>query len=83
METFGNQFHDIFQLDVIKYTTDSKMVRLGVWATELEVTAAAAILNTNIFVYKPYGGKLMWQKFRPFCSDIFVEVSANIDLCAI
>ena len=35
------------------YMKRSRMQTLGTWATELEVIAAASLLNTTIYIYMP------------------------------
>ena len=41
------------------------MQTLGVWATELEIIAAACMLNTTIYVYARSGETLKWLKHSP------------------
>ena len=40
----------------------SRMQTLGTWATELEVIAAASLLNTTIYIYVKCGETFKWLK---------------------
>ena len=40
----------------------SRMQSLGVWATEVEIIAAASLLNATIYVYAQCGDSYKWLK---------------------
>ena len=40
----------------------SRMQSLGVWASEVEIIAAASLLNANIYVYAQCGDSYKWLK---------------------
>ena len=42
-----------------------RMQTLGTWATELEVIAAASLLNTTIYIYAKCGETFKWFKHSP------------------
>ena len=44
------------------YTKQSRMQSLGVWATEVEIIAAASLLNATIYVYARCGDSCKWLK---------------------
>ena len=47
------------------YMKRSRMQTLGTWATELEVIAAASLLNTSIYIYAKCGEAFKWLKHSP------------------
>ena len=47
------------------YMKRSRMQALGTWATELEVIAAASLLNATIYIYAKYGETSKWLKHSP------------------
>ena len=50
------------------YIEQSKMPSLGmhIWATEIEIIAAALLLQTTIYVYGPCGKMNKWQKLATY-----------------
>ena len=50
---------------IIQYLKISKMDTLTVWATEIEIFAAAQMLQTSIYVYAISGGKYTWLEHAP------------------
>ena len=44
------------------YIEQSHMQSLGAWATEIEIIAAASLLQTTIYVYGPCRKMNKWQK---------------------
>ena len=50
---------------IIQYLKISKMDTLTVWATEIEIFAAAQMLQTSIYVYAISGGKYTWLCYNP------------------
>ena len=51
--------------DSNKYLQDSSMSQLGTWATEIEIFAAAYLLNINIYIYTKYGWHWKWVRHAP------------------
>lgn len=51
--------------DSNKYLQDSSMSQLGTWATEVEIFAAAYLLNINIYIYTKYGWQWKWVRHAP------------------
>ena len=45
------------------YIEQSHMQSLGAWATEIEIIAAASLLQTTIYVYGPCRKMNKWQKY--------------------
>ncbi|KAK3105087.1 hypothetical protein FSP39_016983 [Pinctada imbricata] len=45
------------------YLNDSNMDKSGTWATEAEILASAAYLNTDIYVYAKSGKSYKWLKY--------------------
>ena len=45
-----------------QYMKRSRMQSLGVWATEVDIIAAASLLNANIYVYAQCGDSYKWLK---------------------
>ena len=45
-----------------QYMKQSRMQSLGVWATEVEIIAAASLLNATIYVYAQCGDSCKWLK---------------------
>jgi len=53
------------------YLQKSKMWKDGVWATDIEISAAANFLQTDIYTYTEIPGEnttLAWIKFPASCS---------------
>ena len=46
-----------------QYMKRSRMQSLGVWATEVEIIAAASLLNATIYVYAQCGDSHKWLKY--------------------
>ena len=59
------------------YVRDSRMANASVWATDVELHAAAALLGVNIYVYSTYGVQRCWLLHRPYYA------SENEDRCSI
>ena len=49
--------------DVEDYIRTSKMNRNGVWATEVEIVAAASMLGADFVVYTKYGDSEKWLTY--------------------
>ena len=47
------------------YINQSHMCHNGIWATECEILSAAALLNTNIYIYSFYGNTWKWLRYSP------------------
>ena len=45
-----------------QYMKRSRMQSLSVWATEVDIIAAASLLNANIYVYAQCGDSYKWLK---------------------
>ena len=65
------------------YMQRTRMQSLNVWATEVEIIAAATMLHTAICVFAPSGGTYKWLKHSPVikeisCSDSHQEESIFI-----
>ncbi len=54
----------MFDLDP-NYLNQSGMEIDGIWATEHEIFAAAALLNSKIFIYTVHGYGWKWIEFKP------------------
>ena len=53
-----------------EYVKNSAMSKLGVWGTESEIFAAAAMFQTNIVVYTiVHDSKCEWCTYRPLFHD--------------
>ena len=50
---------------VEQHLETSKMASETVWATDIEIHAAATMLQTPIMVYSKYGSCFKWLKFAP------------------
>ena len=63
----ADQFSSYLKEDesMSQYLKRSKMDMLTVWASEIEIFAAAQILQTSVFVYASSGGKHRWLKHAP------------------
>ena len=48
-----------------QYVTESDMESNGVWASEVEIFVAAALINATVNVYSKFGGKFKWLEFKP------------------
>lgn len=46
-----------------EYVDNSGLRNNGVWATDVEIKAAASLLGVDILVYARYGSTLQWQVF--------------------
>lgn len=47
------------------YVENSNMKQEGTYATEVEIFAAATLLNTTIWTFSPFGTKHQWQRHNP------------------
>ena len=48
-----------------QYVRESDMESNGVWASEVEIFVAAALINATVNVYSKFGGKFKWLEFKP------------------
>ena len=55
------------------YMQRTRMQSLNVWATEVEIIAAATMLHTAICVFAPSGGFYKWLKHSP----VIIEISKD------
>ena len=53
-----------------EYMQRTRMQSLNVWATEVEINAAATMLHTAICVFAPSGGTYKWLKHSPVIKKI-------------
>lgn len=63
--------------DSIKYLQDSSMSQLGTWATEIEIVAAAFLLNINIYIYTKYGWHWKWVRHAPPQPESTIDIYLN------
>ena len=45
------------------HLANSQMANNGVWGTDIEISSAASLLSTDIFVYTQFGDAYKWLKF--------------------
>ena len=52
------------------YIQSSNMKKDGTYAREVEIFAAATVLNTLIWTFNPYGTKHRWQCHNPIGTPV-------------
>jgi len=57
------------------YVNHNKMKKSGIYATDVEIMAAAQIFGVDIYVYHTYGGTLKWLRFP--CRHATGSASSN------
>ena len=50
-----------------QYVRKSDMESNGVWASEVEIFVAAALINATVNVYSKFDGTFKWLEFKPTC----------------
>ena len=52
--------------DIKVYVANSQMSRLGIWATDVEISAAATFLQTDVFVHTQVNPTMSkWLRYQP------------------
>ncbi len=71
-ETICNFLESNFELMDLEpnYVASSKMRSSSTWGTDMEIFAAASLLNTRIFVYTEFGPSWKWLLHSPLNSNV-------------
>jgi hypothetical protein len=73
-------FSEYANKSVRGYLDETKMANSGIWATDVEITATATLLQTSIYVYSDVTDKRKWYRYKPLLPDDNTCNSMNIYL---
>jgi len=74
----AKMFHDYTTKAVATYLSETHMNEAGTWATDVEIVAAATLLQTAIYVYSDVNNPRKWYKHKPLLQGVGSQCSENM-----